>query len=57
MSAAKKAGNTADKVKGKVKETAGHAVGNERLEAEGHADQAKGDLKQAGEHVKDALED
>jgi uncharacterized protein YjbJ (UPF0337 family) len=57
MSAANKADNTADKVKGKAKETAGRAVGNERLEAEGRADQAKGDLKQAGEHVKDALKD
>ncbi|RKE05101.1 CsbD family protein [Streptomyces sp. TLI_171] len=57
MSADNKIKNTADKAKGAVKETAGKAVGNERLEAEGKADQAKSDLKQAGEHVKDAFKD
>ncbi|MFJ9522296.1 CsbD family protein [Kitasatospora sp. NPDC101801] len=55
MSAGDKIENTGDKLKGKVEETVGKAVGNERLEAEGTADQAKGDLKQAGEHVKDAF--
>ena len=57
MSAEDKAGNTADKVKGKVKETAGKAVGNERLTAEGRADQAKGDAKQAVEKAKDVFKD
>ncbi|WP_100836795.1 CsbD family protein [Kitasatospora fiedleri] len=57
MSTGDKIGNMADKAKGAVKETTGKAVGNERLEAEGKADQAKGDLKQAGEHVKDAFKD
>ena len=55
MSTADKANNKAEQVKGKVKETTGRAVGNERLEAEGVADQTKGNLKQAGEHVKDAF--
>ena len=41
--------------KGKVKEGTGKATGNESLEAEGHADQAKGDLKQADEKIKDAF--
>ncbi|HEY0999603.1 MAG TPA: CsbD family protein [Streptosporangiaceae bacterium] len=41
-------------MKGKAKETAGQAVGNERLEAEGAADQAGADVKQAGEKIKDA---
>ena len=54
MSTADKANNKAEQVKGKVKETTGRAVGNERLEAEGVADQTKGNLKQAGEKVKDA---
>jgi uncharacterized protein YjbJ (UPF0337 family) len=54
MSTADKANNKAEEVKGKVKETAGRAVGNERLEAEGAADQTKADVKQAGEKVKDA---
>ncbi|MFJ4681632.1 CsbD family protein [Kitasatospora sp. NPDC088783] len=57
MSTGDKIENIADKAKGTVKETTGKAVGNERLEAEGKADQAKGDLKQAGEHVKDAFKD
>ena len=54
MSASDKASNKAQEVKGKVKETTGKAVGNEQLEAEGAADQTKGDVKQAGEKVKDA---
>lgn len=57
MSTEDKVGNAADKAKGKVKETAGKAVGNERLTAEGRADQAKGDAKQAVEKAKDALKD
>jgi uncharacterized protein YjbJ (UPF0337 family) len=47
--------NTAETAKGKVKEGLGHATGDESLEAEGHADQAKGDLKQAAEKIKDAF--
>jgi uncharacterized protein YjbJ (UPF0337 family) len=49
-----KANNKAEELKGKVKETTGKAVGNERLEAEGKADQTAGNVKQAGEKVKDA---
>ncbi|WP_405021244.1 CsbD family protein [Kitasatospora sp. NBC_00070] len=55
MSAGDKIENSGEKAKGKVKEAAGKAVGNDRLEAEGKADQAKGDLKQAGEHIKDVF--
>ena len=55
MSAEDKAKNTAEQATGKVKEGAGKATGNESLEAEGHADQAKGNLKQAGEKVKDVF--
>ncbi|MFI1524068.1 CsbD family protein [Kitasatospora cineracea] len=55
MSTGNKLHNTGDRLKGTVKETVGEAVGNECLEAEGKADRAKGDLKQAGEHVKDAF--
>jgi uncharacterized protein YjbJ (UPF0337 family) len=54
MSTADKASNKAEEIKGKAKETTGKAVGNERLEAEGAADQTKADVKQAGEKVKDA---
>ena len=55
MSAEDKAKNTAEQAKGKVKKVAGKVTGNEKLEAEGHGDQAKGNLKQAGEKVKDAF--
>jgi uncharacterized protein YjbJ (UPF0337 family) len=55
MSAVDKIKNTAETTKGKVKEGLGQATGDESLEAEGHADQAKGALKQAGEKVKDAF--
>ena len=54
MSTSDKASNKAQELKGKVKETTGKAVGNDRLEAEGAADQTKADVKQAGEKVKDA---
>ncbi|GLW71014.1 CsbD family protein [Kitasatospora phosalacinea] len=49
--------NAGDKVKGTAKEAAGKAVGNERLVAEGKADKTKGDVKQAGEKVKDVFKD
>ncbi|AYA20267.1 CsbD family protein [Streptomyces alfalfae] len=42
-----------EQITGKVKETAGRAVGNERLTAEGRAEQAKGDARQAKEKIKD----
>ncbi|AXG78906.1 CsbD family protein [Streptomyces paludis] len=57
MSTQDKAANIGDKLKGKAKEAAGKVTGNQRLEAEGKADQAKGDIKQAGEKIKDALKD
>ena len=47
--------NTAQDLGGKVKEAAGRVTDNERLEAEGRADQTAADLKQAGENVKDAF--
>jgi uncharacterized protein YjbJ (UPF0337 family) len=50
-----KAKNTAQNAKGKIKETAGKAVGNDRLRAKGKNDQAKGNVKQAGEKLKDTL--
>ena len=52
-----KARNLAQVAKGKVKESTGKSVGNERLEAEGSFDQMKGNLKQSGEKVKDALKE
>lgn len=48
--------NAADEAQGKIKEKAGQATGDEKLEAEGKADQVKANLKQAGEKVKDAFQ-
>jgi uncharacterized protein YjbJ (UPF0337 family) len=54
MGTADKASNKAEDLKGKVKEAAGKATGNERLEGEGKSDQAKSAVKGAGEKIKDA---
>ncbi len=54
MSEEDKAKNSAQQMKGNIKEKVGSATGNEDLEAKGKTDQAKGSLKQAGEKVKDA---
>jgi len=56
MSSIDKAKNTAQKATGKVKESAGKASGNKRLETEGKSDQGGANLKQAGEKIKDAFE-
>jgi uncharacterized protein YjbJ (UPF0337 family) len=55
MSTQDRAKNAGEKVTGKVKEHVGQATDDESLEAEGQADQAKGNLKDAGEKVKDAF--
>ena len=47
--------NAAEDAQGKVKEAAGHATDDKSLENEGRADQAKSDVKQAGEKIKDAF--
>jgi len=55
MSASDKFENAAEDIAGKAKEATGKVTDNEELEAEGRADQAKADLKKAGENVKDAV--
>ena len=55
MSTTDKIKNAAEKVTGKAKESTGDAVGNDDLKVEGKTDQTKGDLKQAGEKIKDAF--
>lgn len=45
----------AEEAKGQVKENAGKATDDEKLEREGKADQTKANLKQAGDKVKDAF--
>jgi uncharacterized protein YjbJ (UPF0337 family) len=49
-----KISNKAEELKGKGKEATGKATGDERLEAEGKADQVMANLKQAGEKIKEA---
>ena len=50
-----KAKNAAQVVKGNVEEAAGKTTGDDELETEGKQDQMKGNIKQAGEKVKDAF--
>ena len=47
--------NRALDVTGRGKEAAGRATDNRDMEAEGKTDQAKADVKQSGEKVKDAF--
>ena len=54
MSATDKAKNKAQVAKGTVKESAGRVSGNTSLEAEGAGDKVAGNVKQAGEKLKDA---
>ena len=55
MSGIDKIKNKAQELTGEGKEHVGRATGDEQLEAEGHKDQAAGNLKQAGEKVKDVF--
>jgi uncharacterized protein YjbJ (UPF0337 family) len=55
VSTENKAANTAQTVKGKVKEAAGDVTGDPALRAEGKGDQAAGKVKNAGENVKEAV--
>lgn len=55
MGIADKAKNAAEDLKGKGKEAAGDATGDDSTKAEGQADQGKASVKKAGEDVKDAF--
>jgi len=44
-------------LKGKAKESAGNVTGDDELKSDGEGDQAKGNIKQAGEKIKDAFRD
>ena len=55
MSATDKIKNTIEDAAGKAKEAVGKATGDDSTKNEGKADQAKSDLKDAGEKVKDAF--
>ncbi|MEU6845339.1 CsbD family protein [Streptomyces sp. NPDC046716] len=53
MTANEKAKAKTDQAVGAAKKTAGRAVGNESLTAEGRAQQMKGDAREAKEKTKD----
>jgi uncharacterized protein YjbJ (UPF0337 family) len=55
MSGIDKMKNKAEELSGKGKEALGDATGDRDLQAEGQADQASGNIKQAGEKVKDVF--
>ena len=55
MSATDKVKNKAQAAKGTVKEKAGKATNDRSLQAKGKADKGSGNLKQAGEKIKDAF--
>ena len=55
MGLSDKISNKTDELKGQAKEKTGEVTGNEDQQAEGKADQAVADVKQAGEKIKDAF--
>ncbi len=55
MSAQDKLKNTVQQATGGTKEQVGEATDDQQLQAEGGAEKTGGDLKQAGEKLKDAL--
>ncbi len=55
MSFIDKAKNKVEELTGQAKEKTGEATGNDDLKAEGQTDQAKGNLKDAGEKIKDVF--
>jgi len=56
MSTLDKAKNIIEDVEGKAKEALGRLTGDRSTETEGRTTQAKSDVKQAGEKVKDAFD-
>jgi uncharacterized protein YjbJ (UPF0337 family) len=55
MATEDKAAHKATEMKGKIKEAVGKVTDDPELEAEGHGDQAEGNIKQAGDKIKDAF--
>ena len=55
MSFEDKVDNKSEDLRGKAKEAVGRTTDDEELEAQGRGDQAKADVKQAGEKLKDAF--
>ncbi|CAN5748736.1 CsbD family protein [soil metagenome] len=57
MSDADKTSNKVEEIRGRAKEEVGRTTGDEELESQGKRDQAKSNVKQAGEKLKDAARD
>lgn len=57
MSGTDKIRNAAEEALGKGKEAVGDATNDERLKSEGQGEQAKANLKQAGENIKDVFKE
>ncbi|MFI9645210.1 CsbD family protein [Streptomyces sp. NPDC052040] len=55
MTAGEKAKAKTEQAKGKLKETLGDALGNDRMAVEGQAEKSKGDAREAKEKTKDAF--
>ncbi|MFE9796088.1 CsbD family protein [Streptomyces goshikiensis] len=55
MSGTEKSKAHIEQAKGKAKEAMGRMVGNQRMTAEGRADQAKGNARHAKEDIKDSF--
>ncbi|AYV32035.1 CsbD family protein [Streptomyces goshikiensis] len=55
MSGTEKSKAHVEQAKGKAKEAMGRMAGNERMTAEGRADQAKGNARHAKEDIKDTF--
>jgi uncharacterized protein YjbJ (UPF0337 family) len=45
----------AQEMRGRIKRNAGEVTGDRELEAEGRSDEVRGQLKQTGDRIKDAL--
>ncbi|MEU2117530.1 CsbD family protein [Streptomyces sp. NPDC016459] len=50
------AGKGTEKAKGKIKEAAGKAMGNKRMESEGKTDQMKGKARDAADTARERAE-
>ncbi|MFE2928453.1 CsbD family protein [Streptomyces goshikiensis] len=55
MSGTEKSKAHMEQARGKAKEAMGRMAGNERMTAEGRADQAKGNARHAKEDIKDSF--
>ena len=55
MSFADKFRNKAQELRGRIKRNTGEVTGDRGLQNQGRADEMKGNLKQAGEKIKDAF--